>query len=84
MDIFSLKSASKIYDYYYNMAIKDFNHKFSVFLAKIPADYVYYSFKLYPNCPIDKQCFMEHLSKNPYFLPIVQENDIIVLLENIN
>ena len=61
---FSLNAASKIYDYYYTLAIKEFNSETSNYLAKIPADYVYNSLiNIYPNCYIDDVCCLEYCNE---------------------
>ena len=58
---YSLNSASKIYNYYYNLAIKEFNYVIADRLAKIPADYVYNSLmKFYPDCYINEKCCLEY------------------------
>ena len=45
MDNNPLNTASKIYNYYYSLAIKEFEPEIANKLAKIPADYVYNSLK---------------------------------------
>lgn len=61
---FCYSAASKIYDYYYNLAIKEFSHEVSNGLAKIPADYVYDNLnKTYPNCHIDERCCLEYCNE---------------------
>ena len=61
---FSYTSASKIYNYYYTLAIKEFQHTIADRLAKIPADYVYNSLQAsYPNCFIDENCCLEYCNE---------------------
>jgi len=55
---FKMRIASKIYNYYYELAIKEFDIQTSNYLAKIPADYVYYS--LNETCYINEKCCLEY------------------------
>jgi hypothetical protein len=55
IDETALKRASRVYEYYYNHAIREFDHVTSSKLAQIPADYVY-------NCLIkQEESFLEFL-----------------------
>ena len=79
MDEISLKAASKIYNYCYNVFIKDYNHGESDRLAKIPADYVYFSLN-----KLNTQCFIDNFKKILSEVPFIShEHDINILLENI-
>ena len=52
-------TASKIYNYYYSLAIKEFSPDIANRLAKLPADYVYNSLNAStPNC---YTCCLEYL-----------------------
>jgi hypothetical protein len=55
---YPLKSASKIFDYFYFQAIKEFDDTTAKMLAQIPADYVYNSLKN-KNC-VSEQCCLEY------------------------
>ena len=41
MESRAIKIATKIYNYYYSLAIKEFRHDIAHTFAKIPADYIY-------------------------------------------
>jgi len=61
---FCYNKASNIYDYYYNLAIKEFNHSTADTLAKIPADYIYNTLmENYPNCYINDRCCMKYCNE---------------------
>ena len=61
MEAYCYNAASRIYNYYYTLAIKEFNHTVADRLAKIPADYVYNQLKnTYPNCFINERCCLEY------------------------
>jgi hypothetical protein len=56
-----LNAASKIYNYYYTLAIKEFESSVANILAKIPADYVFNKLmETYPNCYINNECCLEY------------------------
>jgi len=59
----ALESASNIYNYYYSHAIKEFDKNTSMYLAQIPADYVYNSLINQRECYIDKNCCLEHCNE---------------------
>ena len=54
----ALNIATKVYNYYYSNAIKSFDHRTSMKLAQIPADYVYDN--LQKGCFIDNRCCLKH------------------------
>ena len=56
---YAFNTASKIYKYYYGLAIKEFNPEIANKLAKIPADYVYNSLNT-NDCYIDERCCLEY------------------------
>ena len=61
---FSYISASKIYNYYYTLALKEFTHTVADRLAKIPADYVYNQLmENYPNCFINENCCLKYCNE---------------------
>ena len=55
--------AAKIYDYYYSHAIKEFDQPTSMYLAQIPADYVYNSLISQQNCYINNTCCLEYCNE---------------------
>jgi len=58
---FIIMRASNIYNYFYNLALKEFDVPTSKRLAQIPADYVYQSLvQNYPNCFINEECCLEY------------------------
>ena len=64
MESRAVKNATKIYNYYYSLAIKEFRHDVAHTFAKIPADYVYNSLQTsYPNCFIDENCCLEYCNE---------------------
>jgi hypothetical protein len=58
---FCYDKASKIFRYYYSEAIKEFDNETAIYIAKIPADYVFNTLmKIYPDCYINKKCCLEY------------------------
>ena len=59
MDNRAVTFATKMYNYYYSLAIQEFNHDTSHILAKIPADYVYNEYINNKYC-INERCCLKH------------------------
>jgi hypothetical protein len=59
----ALVSAQKIYTYYYNHAIKKYDHRISSELAQRPADYVYNALVSQPECYINSECCLEYCNE---------------------
>jgi hypothetical protein len=56
-------SALKVYNHYYQLAIKDFDNKTADYLARLPADYVYNSLLNSPGCYINEHCCLEYCNE---------------------
>jgi len=56
----ALLRASKVFEYYYSHAIREFDHITSLQLAQIPADYVYNTLIIQDNCYINGDCCLEY------------------------
>ena len=60
---YATKMATKIYNYYYTSAIKEFSHLIADKLAKIPADFVYHQLLLVPDCYSTQGCSLEYYNE---------------------
>ena len=58
---FCYSKALSIYNYYYNLARKEFKQSVAERLAKIPADYVYSNLMMnYPQCYLNETCCLKY------------------------
>jgi len=62
MESRALKIGTKIYNYYYSLAIKEFRHDIAHLLAKIPADYIYKEM-LINSCYINGRCCLKYCNE---------------------
>jgi len=58
-----MERATQIYNYYYSLAIREFDAPIAHMLAKIPADYVYNSLQNNMECYIDNGCCLEYCNE---------------------
>ena len=59
MESRAVKNATKIYNYYYSLAIKEFRHDVAHTFAKIPADYIYNEL-MNNSCYINDRCCLKY------------------------